>query len=173
MVQDSNEARVQQTLAAMAGTPTAASVRTFLANADTSYGAGRISHVQATTIRQAGWRRLAELAGSDTDEPLARRWIEMIVAFEALSGKRASRTRPMLDRHGARRAFERLVDRTTGTSGFDQMIEAGMHDLTAEWIVLEFRGMFEKRICDLAEHRLAAAGIHDRPRTQRIPSSPP
>lgn len=69
----------------------------------------------------------------------------------------------MLERHGAKRAFEKLVDRNSGTSGFDQMIEAGLHDMTAEWIVLEFADMFDPRIREVAEQRLAAARVTLRP----------
>ncbi len=69
----------------------------------------------------------------------------------------------MLERHGAQLAFEKLVDRTSGTSGFEQMIEAGLHDMTAEWIVLEFKDIFDERIRSLAEQRLSSAGVEMRP----------
>lgn len=139
------------------------SVHQFMDNVRLQSARGRLSQLQADAMRCAGLRRLAELAGQDANDPLTRRWIEGITAFEALTGKPASRTRPMLQRHGAKIAFEKLVDRTSGTSGFEQMIEAGLHDMTAEWIVLEFKDVFDDRICEMAEERLSSAGVEKRP----------
>jgi hypothetical protein len=139
------------------------SVHQFMNNVRLQSARGRLSQLQADAMRCAGLRRLAELAGQDANDPLTRRWIEGITAFEALTGKPASRTRPMLQRHGAKIAFEKLVDRTSGTSGFEQMIEAGLHDMTAEWIVLEFKDVFDDRICEMAEERLSSAGVEKRP----------
>lgn len=163
MVQSEDDAKVQRALAAIGAASSAASVRAFIENAKMQLAQMRISQSHAVAIQRASLRRLAELAGQHADDLLARRWIEGIAAFEAITGKRASRTRPMLERHGAQRAFEKLVDRTNGTAGFEQMIEAELHDMTAEWIVLEFRDLFDDRIRDIAEQRLTAAGVEARP----------
>ena len=71
----------------------------------------------------------------------------------------------MFDRHGAPIAFARLVDRTKGTDGFRDMIAAGMYDLTAEWIVLEFSELFDAKIKEKARQRLIEAGVKDLPST--------
>jgi len=163
MVLSNDDAKVQKALIAIGAATSAASVHAFMGNAKTQLLDGHLSEAHAEAIRRTGLRRLAELAGQGADDPLARRWIEGIVAFEALTRKRASRTRPMLERHGAQRAFEKLVERTSGTSGFEQMIEAGLHDMTAEWIVIEFKEIFDERIRGLAEQRLSSAGVGIRP----------
>ena len=162
MAQSLDDAKFQKALAAIGASGSADSVRAIMRNAKAQLAAGQLGQPQAQAMH-VGLRRLAELAGQDANDPLARRWIEGIAAFEALTGKRASRTRPMLERHGAQVAFEKLVDRTSGTSGFEQMIEAGLHDMTAEWIVLEFKDIFDERIRGLAEQRLSAAGVEIRP----------
>jgi hypothetical protein len=139
------------------------SVRNIMANTKDQLARGLLSLQQAEAMNRAGLRRLAALAGQDANDTLTRRWLEGIAAFEELTGKTATRTRPMLQRHGARRAFEKLVDRKSGTSGFEQMIEAGLHDMTAEWIVLEFKEIFDERIREFAERRLSEAGVEKRP----------
>jgi len=163
VAQSLDDAKFQKALAAIGASGSADSVRAIMRNAKAQLAAGQLGQPQAQAMQRVGLRRLAELAGQDANDPLARRWIEGIAAFEALTGKRASRTRPMLERHGAQVAFEKLVDRTSGTSGFEQMIEAGLHDMTAEWIVLEFKDIFDERIRGLAEQRLSAAGVEIRP----------
>jgi len=35
--------------------------------------------------------------------------------------------------------------------------------MTAEWIVLEFKDVFDDRICEMAEERLSSAGVEKRP----------
>lgn len=138
-------------------------VRTVMSNAQDMAESGRLTRSQAELVQRAGWRRLAELAGQVSDEPLVRRWHEGIAAFEEFTGRRAARTRQMLNRHGVQQAFTRLVDRPHDTVGFTQMIQAGLHDMTAEWIVLEFPHVFAPRIRDLADQRLKAAGVLSRP----------
>ena len=133
-------------------------------NSQNATDAGRLSLADMDAIRHAGWRRLGKLAGKEANDDLMRRWFEGLVAFEALKKKRANRTRQMFERHGARIAFSRLVERTQGTDGFRDMLTAGMHDLTAEWIVLEFPADFDENIREIATRRLLEAGIRDLPK---------
>jgi hypothetical protein len=139
------------------------SVNTIVENAQRATDNAQIVSADMEAIRHASWRRLGELAGSHSDDDLTRRWFEGLVAFEALKKKRASRTRQMFDRHGARIAFARLVQRTQGTDGFRDMVSAGMHDLTAEWIVLQFSDDFDENVQKIARDRLIEAGIRDLP----------
>jgi hypothetical protein len=147
------------------------SVKAIVSNAERALTLQSINEETLALLKRASWRRLAELAGQDVEDQLVRRWFQGLAAFEALTGKPASRTRPMLERHGARKAFEKLVDRKGETSGFTDMVEAGLHDMTAEWIVLEHGDAFPSRIHDIAKQRLAGVGVS--PPSSLRPDNPP
>jgi len=157
------DVQVQRAIAAISVLDDVRAVQAFRSNVDAECARGRIDLSKAEVLRQACWRRLGEISCRGGEDHLTRRWLQGLALFEALTGKRANRTRPMLARHGAQEAFVRLVSRVSHGVGFEQMVAAGLHHMTAEWIVLESRHLFDADVLARAEQKLAAAGVADRP----------
>jgi len=118
----------------------------------------------ATKLGEAGIvercrRRLFEIAGEPFDDPLHRRFWQMIAAYEELlttkNGKktRANRTRQKVEKKGIISTLQSWVH-ANETTGFETLMAAGLPEYTGEYIILEFPQRFEKTDLQAAIERL-------------------
>jgi hypothetical protein len=111
----------------------------------------------------SAFKRQCELVGyqnDDPDDPLIRRFYETLAAYEQLlteknkSNTSAVRTRQKIANKGV---YQSLVEWTRGkteTNGFKLLIEAGLPEHTAEYLVAEFAHKFPDDVVELARNRL-------------------
>ena len=106
------------------------------------------------------FRRLCSLEGMNYDDPLERDFYDVLNAYEELltqkNGRttKATRTRQKLVNKGVE---ECLVDWALGepTDGFRLLVEKGLPELTAEYLVVKYATRFPKVAVDAARKRLA------------------
>ncbi|MEJ5026345.1 hypothetical protein [Brucella anthropi] len=104
-------------------------------------------------------KRLFSLAGKDYDDPLERKFWEMIAAYEDLLSRRngrktrASRTRAKVASKGVVETLRSWVHGRE-TFGFETLVESGFPELTGEYIILELPDRFEKKDWEAAIERL-------------------
>jgi hypothetical protein len=109
-------------------------------------------------------RKLVELraAACNANTDAEREAIRAVFAYEeALSSKkghrvRASRTWPMIDKHGAIGAVERLVSKRKESSGYTTLAEMGMKDFAFESVVLRHPEVFSEKALTRAKERIAS-----------------
>jgi hypothetical protein len=83
-----------------------------------------------------------------------RRIVRDMCLIERLSGKRLSRTWPMIDRHGYVGAVERIVTRLEPSSGFVLAVKNGLQAATFEQAVLDHPKLFSPEAFASARARL-------------------
>ena len=97
------------------------------------------------------------------DEPLERDFYDVLNAYEELltekNGRttKASRTRQKLKNKGVEQC---LIDWALGppTEGFKLLIEKGLAELTAEYLVVKHKGRFPSEVLEAAKKRLLDFG---------------
>lgn len=115
---------------------------------------------QRMDVYWQAFRRLCELEGRNYDDPLEREFYATLAAYEELltakNGRttKASRTRQKLQRKGATQCLEEWAVATTPTEGFKLLIEAGLVELTGEYLVLKHPDQFSAKAVDRARERL-------------------
>jgi hypothetical protein len=104
-----------------------------------------------------------ELAGHENDDPndpLIRDFHETLAAYEQLLSEKnhsntpATRTRQKLANKGI---YQSLVEWTRGkveTNGFKLLVEAGLPEYTAEYLVARYADRFPPEVVELARERL-------------------
>lgn len=112
----------------------------------------------------AARRRAIELRaiqhGAATD--VERQCLEAVYAYEeilsAKNGKktRASRTWPMIERHGIIGAAERAVDRKEDTAGYTALVEMGLQDYAFETVILRHPQFFSEKAVVRSQERIGA-----------------
>lgn len=116
-------------------------------------------------LEAAAFRRVCELAGrEDTDALVVDFWRAIAAAEEVLReqhGKRVllGRTRPKVARVGAHQTIVDLVMSRAPSDGFHILTQAGLADLTAEWLTLKHADRFLPEVREAARARLLAASI--------------
>lgn len=112
-------------------------------------------------IRQAG-RLAVELSAAKHGAKTTpeREALEAIYALEAVTGKRASRTWPMVERHGILQAVERIVKRPLNSSGYHALVVMGMEDKLFESVVLRHPNHFSPEAVKQSEERLRQLAQH-------------
>lgn len=101
----------------------------------------------------------AEAYGTNSDAE--REAIEAVYAYEeALSLKNnkktsATRTWPMIERHGILVAVERTVKRKTETQGYRYLLEMGLQDYAFEAVVVRYPELFSTDCVDTSKQRIA------------------
>ena len=114
----------------------------------------------AELVRQACRRKVLLLAEKHgAQNTLEREAIEAIFALESVTGKRASRTWPMLERHGIIATVERVVNREHDSSGYAALVEMGMEDMLFERVVLRHPDQFSPKAVKRSEARLRTLGL--------------
>lgn len=109
------------------------------------------------------FRRLCELEGLDLSDPLERDFYQVLNAYEELltekNGRttKASRTRQKLKNKGV---MQCLIDWAIGsaTGGFQLLVDKGLPELTAEYLVIKYKDRFEEDVVKSAKVRLVEIG---------------
>ena len=110
------------------------------------------------------FRRLCSLEGMIYGDPLERDFYDVLNAYEELltlkHGRttKASRTRQKLANKGVEQC---LIDWALGapTDGFKLLIEKGLPELTAEYLVVKYKKRFPQRAVEAARRRLTDHGV--------------
>ena len=106
------------------------------------------------------FKRLCSLEGMVYDDPLERDFYDVLNAYEELltlkNGRttKATRTRQKLKNKGVEQC---LVDWALGnpTAGFRLLVEKGLAELTAEYLVVKYATRFPEAVVKAARERLA------------------
>lgn len=109
------------------------------------------------------FRRLCSLEGMQYDDPLERDFYDVLNAYEELltlkHGRttKATRTRQKLVNKGVEQC---LIDWALGppTDGFKLLIDKGLPELTAEFLVVKYETRFPPPAVEAARKRLSEAG---------------
>ena len=107
-------------------------------------------------------RRAVELraATHGATNKAEREALEAVYAYEkVLSAKhgrnmRASRTWPMIERHGIIMAVERAVNRPQETAGYKALVDMGMQDFAFEAVVCRHPSVFNPEALKRSQDRL-------------------
>ena len=100
--------------------------------------------------------RQYELQAGNIDAA-ARRCIK--AKEKANGGRYASRTWPMIDKHGAAETVRRMVCKKEPSDGFYELVEAGDYRNTFEYVAsVEFPELFDEVTIKRAQDRLAPFG---------------
>ncbi len=111
------------------------------------------------------FRRLCELEGKDHSDPLVVDFWRAIAAAEEVlreqRGKtvRLNRTRQKIERVGEHKTVEDLALKKNASDGFAILTDAGLADLTAEYLVLVYRDRFSEKAVEAARTRLVGIGV--------------
>lgn len=110
------------------------------------------------------FRRLCSLEGMQYDDPLERDFYDVLNAYEELltlkHGRttKAARTRQKLANKGVEQC---LIDWALGppTDGFKLLIDNGLPELTAEYLVVKYDKRFPRNAVESARKRLPDHGV--------------
>ena len=115
---------------------------------------------------ELAFRRKAELAGQNYDDPLERDFWEVLAAYEICltkknNGKptRASRLRPKIKNKGFKQCLIDWAMATASTDGFELLIDKDLYEFTGEYLVLKYHERFEGEVVEAARKRLLGKGI--------------
>lgn len=132
-------------------------LRNLMANAE---------RMGVTPVRDAAFRRLAEVQTGDTTElepgTLDHDAMQTIFAYEQLvreelgKAKRLTRTRMKMTKSGTANALADFPKATEDYTAFETLRARGMEDLTSEAVILRHEGDFDKPTRDAAQDRLDA-----------------
>jgi hypothetical protein len=98
--------------------------------------------------------------GAQSD--IERECIEAVYAYEEVlsqkNGKKtkASRTWPMIKKHGIIMAVERAVNREVETQGYTALVEMGLEDYAFEAVILRHPEAFAPEVVERSRLRVAA-----------------
>jgi hypothetical protein len=105
-------------------------------------------------------RRRCELLGLNYDDPLERDFYSMLAAYEELLSEKnkrrtaASRTRQKLKDKGVVECLEDWARGYTETEGFKLLTQAGLTELTGEYLVTKYPDRFTAEAVRRANARL-------------------
>ncbi len=118
--------------------------------------AGREELVPECLLREAELLAARKAVPGQTE--LERRLVRDMCLIEQLSGKRLTRTWPMIRRHGFIGTVERIVTKRGPSSGFDLAVKNGIPQATFEQAVLDNPTLFSAAAALAARRRLTSAG---------------
>jgi hypothetical protein len=119
-------------------------------------------------VYDAVFRRMCELVGSENDDPndpLVRDFFETLAAYEQLLSEKnerntpAGRTRQKITNKGVHQSLIEWTRGSTETEGFKLLVDAGMPEYTAEYLVVRYTDRFPADVVALAGDRLMAHNI--------------
>jgi hypothetical protein len=108
----------------------------------------------------AAFKRKCTLEGMNCDDSLHAEFYQVLAAYEELltdkNGRttKASRTRQKLARHSVEKCLEDWALSTQPTQGFNLLIEKGIPELTAEYLVIKYADRFSDEAVKMATQRL-------------------
>jgi hypothetical protein len=141
-----------ETIARIRRLKTPEECRNFAANAKK---AGREELVPECLLREAELLAARKAVPAQTE--LERRLVRDMCLIEQLSGKRLTRTWPMIRRHGFIGTVERIVTKPGPSSGFDLAMKNGVPQATFEQAVLDNPTLFSTAALEAARRRLTPA----------------
>ena len=112
-------------------------------------------------------RRRCELLGLNYDDPLERDFHSMLAAYEELLSEKnnrrtaASRTRQKLSNKGVVQCLEDWAKGSAETDGFKYLTQAGLIELTGEYLVTKYPKRFSAEAVRRARARLTATSASD------------
>jgi hypothetical protein len=146
---DAIEARKRDTTTHMTE---AAGLRQVMKNARTA---------EREDLYRFAFERLCQVFGKSADDPtdpIAWRLEQSVCAFEeSQGGRRASRTRPMVDRRGSVGTTKRWLTYREPSKGYIALADAGLWRLLGEAIPLDFPAYFTDHEIAVARYRIADA----------------
>ena len=121
---------------------------------------GNAKRLERDDIYWLAFKRLCSLEGMAYDDPLERDFYDVLNAYEELLTEKhgrttkASRTRQKLKNKGVEQC---LIDWALGdpTDGFKLLVEKGLPQLTAEYLVVKHATRFPEAAVEAARDRLA------------------
>lgn len=122
---------------------------------------GRPDLALAARKRAVELRAIQHGAATDVE----RECLEAIFAYEQVlsekNGKktRASRTWPMIERHGVIGAAERAVDRKDDTAGYTALVNMGLQDYAFEAVILRHPQFFSAKAVIRSKERIGAHSL--------------
>lgn len=105
-------------------------------------------------------RRLCEITGLNYEDPLEQDFYSMLTAYEELLTQKnnrrtaATRTRQKLTNKGVLQCLEDWARSPSETAGFTALIEAGLVELTGEYLVAKYPERFSDEVVRRANERL-------------------
>jgi hypothetical protein len=114
------------------------------------------------------FKRLCELVGHENDDgndPLIGRFHETLAAYEQLLTEKnqkntpAHRTRQKIANKGVHQSLIEWTQGKAETNGFKLLVDSGLPEHTAEYLVVEFANRFPSEVVELARGRLRSHGI--------------
>jgi hypothetical protein len=111
-------------------------------------------------------RRIFELAGVNTQDPIEARLWQAVAAYEELlrekhgRQQRASYTRRKIEQKGAVQTLTDWAIDPKVTPGFEALVKNGLAEFTGEYVVLEYEDRFPAQAVEAARKKLGAHGIH-------------
>ncbi len=141
-----------ETIARIRRLKTPEECRNFAANAKSR---GHEELVPECLLREAELMAARKAVPARTE--LERRLTRDICLIEQLSGKRLSRTWPMIQRHGFIGTVERIVTKPGPSSGFELAVKNGVPHATFEQAVLDNPALFSTEAIEAARARLSPA----------------
>lgn len=109
------------------------------------------------------FKRECQLVGHENDDPndpLIRRFHETLAAYEQLLSEKnrsntpATRTRQKIANKGVHQSLMEWTRGKVETNGFKLLVEAGLSEFTAEYLVAEYADRFPPDVVELARDRL-------------------
>jgi hypothetical protein len=119
-------------------------------------------------VYDAVFRRMCKLVGTENDDPndsLVRDFFETLAAYEQLLTEKhgrntpAGRTRQKIINKGVHQSLVEWTKGSTETEGFKLLVDAGMPEYTAEYLVARYAERFSADVVSLAQQRLTAHNI--------------
>jgi hypothetical protein len=92
-------------------------------------------------------------AGDAAPEEVRDRVAKGVSALKSM-GHSLTRTEPMLRKHGVIESLNRIAKYPEATKNFDRLCAAGLKNLTAEAVVLDFPHLFSEKAIAVARKRL-------------------
>jgi hypothetical protein len=119
-------------------------------------------------IYSAVFKRQCEIVAHENDDPndpLVRGFYETLAAYEQLLSEKnhsntpATRTRQKIKNKGVCQSLTEWTRGKVETNGFKLLVEAGLSEYTAEFLVAKFARRFPPDVAELARDRLRRHNI--------------
>ena len=114
------------------------------------------------------FRRYCEIVGAehdDPDDPLIREFWKTLAAYEQLLTEKnckttlATRTRQKIRNKGVYQSLVEWTNKKIETNGFALLVEKGLPEYTAEYLVVKYGDRFPSDVVGLGRKRLEEHGI--------------
>ena len=98
---------------------------------------------------------------AETDAIAAVYAYEAVLTYKNGKPTKASRTWPMIQRHGIIAAVERAVNRSSVTQGYEYLLEMGLQDYAFEAVVVKYPEIFSEECVAVSQSRINEWKTHN------------